>query len=296
MSDRVEVLKTYKLYINGKFPRTESGRYYKPKGLSGESLGNICLSSRKDVRNAIQAARKAQQAWAGRSAYNIGQILYRIAENLESRKAEFAGLLVKEEGLSISKATQVVEAAIDRFIYFAGWSDKYQQLFSGVNPVASSHFNFSMQESSGVVTAICGEEVRFTGLVSAIAATICGGNTIVILAHENAPISAISLAEVLQHSDMPAGVVNILTGKKEELEKHMASHMDVNTLLLLGYKQKDSQDLELLATENLKRVRYWSSKQIHSASIETPYTIKDFLETKTTWHPIEQIGGASAGY
>ena len=296
MAERIEVLKTYKIYINGKFPRTESGRYYVPKNPKGESLGNICLSSRKDIRNAVVAARKAQEAWAGRSAYNNSQILYRIAENIESRKSEFVELVMKEEALNVTKAKAIVESSIDRFIYFAGWSDKFQQFYSSVNPVASSHFNFSMAEATGVVTAICGEGVNFKGLISAIASTICGGNTIVILANENAPLSAVSFAEVLQHSDVPAGVVNILTGKKEELESHMASHMDVNALLLLGFSTKDAIQLEELATENLKRVRYWSSEKVNSDEVENPYSIQDFLETKTTWHPVEQIGGATAGY
>ncbi len=259
-------------------------------------LGNICLASRKDFRNSIAPARKAQSAWAGRSAYNIGQILYRIAENLEARKAEFVGLIEKEENLSAPKAKRTVEESIDRLIYFAGWTDKFQQLFSSVNPVASSHFNFSMLEPTGVVAAICGEEVNFKGLVSAIAAVICGGNTITILANESAPISAISFAEVLQHSDLPAGVVNILTGKKEELESHFASHMDVNSILLIGYKSEAAMKLEQLATENLKRVKQWSAEQVNTEAIENPYAIQDFLEAKTTWHPIEQIGGATAGY
>ncbi len=296
MAERIEVLKTFKIYINGKFPRTESGRYYIPTNTKGETLGNICLSSRKDVRNAVVAARKAQEAWAGKSAYNNSQILYRIAENLESRKAEFVELVAKEEAISETKSKGIVESSIDRLIYFAGWSDKFQQLFSSVNPVASSHFNFSMAEATGVITSICGEDVRFKGLVSAIAATICGGNTLVILANESAPLSAISFAEVLQHSDVPGGVVNILTGKSEELESHMASHMDVNGLLLLGYSTTNAILLEELATENLKRVRYWSAAKVNSNEVENPYSIQDFLETKTTWHPVEQIGGATAGY
>lgn len=296
MAERLEVLKTFKIYINGAFPRTESGRYYVPTNSKGERLGNICLSSRKDIRNAVVAARKAQEAWAGRSAYNNSQILYRIAENLESRKAEFVDLVSKEQSITAVKAKEIVETSIDRLIYFAGWSDKFQQLFSSVNPVASSHFNFSMVEATGVVSAICGEGVLFEGLVSAIASIICGGNTVVILANENAPLSAISFAEVLQHSDVPAGVVNILTGKKEELETYLSSHMDVNALLLMGYTPKQSVKLEELATENLKRVRVWSAGKVNSLEVENPYSIQDFLETKTTWHPVEQIGGAAAGY
>lgn len=296
MPERLEVLKTYKLYINGKFPRTESGRYYKPQSPTGKELGNICLSSRKDFRNAIVPARKAQSAWASRSAYNIGQILYRIAENLEARKREFAQLVAKEEGLTANQANKTVEESIDRLIYFAGWTDKFQQLFSSVNPVASNHFNFSMLEPTGVVSAICGDKVGFKGLVAAIAVVICGANTITILANEKSPVSAITFAEVLQHSDVPAGVVNILTGKKEELESHFASHMDVNSILLIGYNDQEALPLEQIATENLKRVKRWSAEQINTSEVENPYSIQDFLEVKTTWHPIEQIGGAKAGY
>lgn len=296
MSNRIEVLKTYKIYIGGQFPRTESGRYYKPTNSNEESLGNICLSSRKDVRNAIVAARKVQSSWAGKSAYNRSQILYRIAENLESRKTEFIGLVSKEEFISYVKAEKTVEETIDRLIYFAGWADKYQQLFSSVNPVASSHFNFSMLEPTGVVAAICGVEMNFKALVSAISSVIVSGNSIVILANENAPISAISFAEILEHSDLPGGVINILTGKVDELKSHLASHMDVNALLLLNIDSKTATELEILATENLKRVRKWSKEAINGNDIENPYSIQDFLETKTTWHPIEQIGGASAGY
>ena len=295
MAKRLEILKTFKLYINGSFPRTESGRYYIAKGAKGDDLGNCCLSSRKDFRNAVVAARQSQAPWAERSAFNIGQIIYRIAENLESRKTEFTNLIVKEEGVSESKANETVEKGIDRLVYFAGWSDKFQQVFSSVNPVASSHFNFSILEASGVVAAICDEKTSFTGLISAIAVSMCTANAIVILASEKSPLSAISFAEVLQHSDVPAGVVNILTGKKNELEPHFASHMDVNSLLLLG-DDFDASTLGKTAATNLKRITQWSFKQIQTNTIESPYTLKDLLEVKTTWHPIEQIGGAKAGY
>jgi acyl-CoA reductase-like NAD-dependent aldehyde dehydrogenase len=292
---RIEVLKTYKLYIGGSFPRTESGRYYKPENKKGEVLGNICLASRKDFRNAVVAARKAQSAWAGRSAYNIGQIIYRIAENLESRKNDFAALLQKEEGLSTKKAVEKVEAGIDRLVYFAGWTDKYQQLFSNVNPVASSHFNFSMIEPTGVVAAIC-DEGGFDGLLSSIVATITSGNSLVVLADENAPLSAITFAEVLHHSDVPGGVVNILTGKSEELYKHFASHMDVNALLYIGSNEAMRKEAELQSAENLKRFRSYTLDKLKSENFENPFVIKDFTEVKTTWHPIEQIGGSAPAY
>ncbi|MEQ8910543.1 MAG: aldehyde dehydrogenase family protein [Vicingaceae bacterium] len=296
MANRIEVLKTYKLYINGKFPRTESGRYYVAKGAKGDELGNICLASRKDFRNAVVAARKAQSSWAGRSAFNRGQILYRIAEHMESRQAEFAMLLVKEEGLTENKAKEKVALLIDRIIYFAGWTDKFQQLFSSVNPVASSHFNFSILEPVGLVSVLCDQEAGFEGFVSSILSAISSGNSVVILASENSPSSAITFAEVLQHSDMPSGVVNILTGKVDELAPHFTKHMDVNALLYLGKDENLVQQLQLEGVENLKRIRYWKASEFSTKFFASPYRIKEFLEVKTTWHPIEQIGGAAPAY
>lgn len=295
MSNRLEILKTYKLYINGNFPRTESGRYYIAKGASGNELGNCCLASRKDFRNAVVAARKSQAPWAERSPYNISQVVYRIAENLESRKVEMIDLVSKEEGVKKPKSTQIIEKSIDRLVYFAGWADKYQHVFSSVNPVASSHFNFSMVEPMGVIAAICDANSRFLGLVAAIATALCTGNTIVVLASENSPLSAITFAEILHHSDVPSGAVNILTGKKEELQSHFASHMDVNALLLIGEGFKLAE-LEVIAASNLKRVRQWSTESLENNSIESPYTLRNLVELKTTWHPIEQTGGAKAGY
>lgn len=290
MEKRLEISKTYKLYIDGKFPRTESGRYYKSLG------SNVCLSSRKDFRNAVQAARKAQDSWASRPAYNIGQILYRMAENLEGVKAQFSEILKKEESLSNQKAMAKVEQAIDRIIYFAGWSDKFQQLFSNVNPVASSHFNFTMAEPMGVVSVLSDEEADFLSLLSAILSIMVSGNTVVILAGENSAISAITFAEVINSSDVPAGVINLLTGKFDELESHMASHMDVNGLLYIGKDEKKLEKLKLAASENLKRVHSWPVEKIQANNFESPYAIKPFLEFKTTWHPIEQIGGSKPGY
>ena len=294
MSDRLEVLKTYKIYIGGKFPRTESGRYYIPTNSKGEGLCNACLGSRKDFRNAVVAARKAHGPWAERSAYNIGQILYRIAENLEGRKEEFIKLIQKEEAISTKAASKLVEDSIDQLVYFAGWSDKFQQLFSSVNPVASSHFNFSILEGRGVVAALLDADTSFKDLVTVIAVAICSGNSIVLLAKENAPLSGITFAEVLQHSDLPGGVVNILTGKAEELEEHFATHMDVNTLLLVGNSARKAELAKKCAT-NLKRLVHWSKAELKQNE-KSPYLLKDLLETKTTWHPIEQIGGAKSGY
>lgn len=296
MEERLEVLKTYKLYIGGKFPRTESGRYYKPVNSKNEVLGNICLGSRKDFRNAVVSARKVQESWAGKTAYNIGQILYRIAENLEGAKAQFIDLIVKEEGLSKEKAKSKIEAAIDRVIYYAGWSDKFQQIFSAVNPVSSNHFNFSIMEPTGVVACLIEKEGDFLSLVSSICATIAGGNTLVVLASENAPLSAITFAEVINSSDVPGGVINIITGKVDELKEHFATHMDVNALLYIGSNSKSIQEIKSHSADNLKRVTVWSLSEIDKNEFENPFRIKDFLEVKTTWHPIEQIGGAAAGY
>jgi len=296
MPERLEILKTAKLYIAGKFVRTESGRYYTLKNKFDASLSNICLASRKDFRNAVVAARKAQDAWANRSAYNIGQILYRIAENLEARKEEFANILIKEESLSSKNALNFVEENIDRIVYFAGWSDKFLQLYSSVNPTASSHFNFSIVEPTGIVAAICGEKSGFSGLVSAVSAVICSGNTTVILAEKNAPLSAVAFAEVLHHSDVPAGVVNILTGDQKELSSHFSSHMDVNALLLIAFGKEETTPLKKLTAENVKRLTQWELGDLEPSAFEKPSFIRSFLEVKTTWHPIEQIGGAQAAY
>ena len=291
---RVEVLKTYKIYIGGKFPRTESGRFYTPK-IGGKSLGNICLSSRKDFRNAVVAARSAFVKWSGATAYNRSQILYRIAEMLEGRKAQFVEELI-QQGSTKATANKEVEASIDRVIYYAGWCDKYTQLFSAVNPVASSHFNFTAPEPTGVVSVFAPEENSLIGLVSTIMPVIASGNTCVVLASENLPLCAITFAEVLNTSDVPGGVINILTGQRSELLEHMASHMDVNAFLYSGTNKKEMLSIEKLAVENLKRVRLKDFSKVYAVEHESPYYIEDFLEMKTTWHPIEKIGVDGSGY
>lgn len=292
--ERVEVLKTYKIYIGGAFPRTESGRYYTP--MSGKKqLGNICLSSRKDVRNAVVAARAALGKWDGKSAYNRSQILYRIAEMLEGRKAQFVEELVFQ-GSSKVQAEKEVLAAIDRIIYYAGWCDKFSQVFSAVNPVASSHFNFTAPESMGVVSIVAPEESGLLGLVSAVLPVLAGGNVCVVLASEQMPLCAITFAEVLNSSDVPGGVVNILTGKKEELISHMASHMDVNGFLYCGTDEDQIKEIQQVAVENLKRVTVRDYSNPTDSAHSTPYYIDDFVEMKTTWHPIEKIAGAGSGY
>lgn len=282
--NRLDILKTYKLYIGGKFPRTESGRFYKVADKKGNLIANMCLGSRKDFRNAVVSARSAQNAWQNTSALNKGQILYRIAEMLEGRKDQF----IKElelQGSSHKKAQEEVEASIDRLVYYAGWSDKYQQIFSAVNPVSSAHFNFSSPEPMGVVSVIAPEAYGLLGLVSVIAPVLVGGNTSIVLASESLPLSAISFAEVLHSSDVPPGVVNILTGNKKELLSHMTSHMDVNALVYCGNDENDLKQVHELASSNLKRVVLYKKNDWTGEQNESPYFIEKTLEIKTTWHP-----------
>jgi len=292
--DRVEILKTYKIYIGGAFPRTESGRYYTPVN-GTKQLGNICLSSRKDFRNSVVAARKACGKWAGKSAANRSQIMYRIAEILEGRKTQFIAEL-ELQGNSKAKAEKEVLASIDRFIYYAGWCDKFSQVFSSVNPVASSHFNFTSPEPMGVISVCAPEGSGLLGLVNAIAPVLAGGNTCVVLASESMPLCAITFAEVLNASDVPGGTVNILTGKRSELLEHMASHMDVNGFSYSGTDKEEIKKVKECAVENLKRVSVFDGNNLLSADNHSPYFIDEFVEMKTTWHPIEKIAGAGSGY
>ena len=284
--NRIDVLKTYKIFIGGKFPRTESGRYFYLKNAKGELLANMCLSSRKDFRNAVVAARKSQESWANATALNRGQILYRIAEMLESRKAQFTEQLTST-GSTLSAAEKEVALSIDRLIYYAGWSDKFQQIFSAVNPVASNHFNFSTLEPTGVVSIIAPNENPLLGLISLLVPTIVGGNSCVILASSINPLVAISLAEVLNTSDVPAGVINILTGDKEELLSHFASHMDVNAIIYCGDNLNEIKTVEEMATENLKRVSIYKRKNWIQGNSQSPYFIEKCQEIKTIWHPTE---------
>lgn len=281
---RLSINKTYKLYIGGKFPRTESGRYYAIHNKKGDLIANMCMASRKDFRNSVVIARKAQNSWASASALNKGQILYRIAEMLEGRKEQFIAELILQ-GESKSKAINEVETSIDRLVYYAGWSDKYQQLFSAVNPVASAHFNFSNVEPVGVVAMIAPESQSLLGLVSVIAPAIVGGNTVIVLASESKALTAISFAEVLHASDVPGGVVNILTGNKKELLEHMASHMDVNSMVYCGKKEDEMKLISELAGNNVKRTIFFKKSDWSSKNSESPYFIEKLQEVKTTWHP-----------
>ena len=282
---RVPVAKTYKIYIDGKFPRTESGRYFALEDGKGRVIANVCRGSRKDFRNATVAARKAQAGWAGTNAYLRGQILYRIAEMLEGRREQFIAEL-KLQGMAQRTALKEVDASIDRLIYFAGWADKYQQVFSAVNPVASSHFNFSVLEPTGVVSIIAPDESGLLGLIANVAPTIVGGNTCVVLASESMPLSAVSFAEVLHASDVPAGVVNILTGLRSELTEQFASHMDVNAIVFCDGAKKTARTVQELAADNIKRVVARADIDWGRDSAQHPYLIRDTQEVKTTWHPI----------
>lgn len=292
---RLEVLKTYKLYIGGQFPRTESGRYYIPENNAGDKLANVCLASRKDFRDAVVAARGAVSGWAGRAAFNRSQILYRMAELLEGRKSQFIEELVLQYATK-SSAEKEVRLAIDRLIHYAGWCDKYQQIFSSVNPVASSHFNFSVPEPMGVVSIIAPQNDSLLGLVSVMAPVIAGGNTCIILASETKPLCAVTFAEVLNSSDLPAGVVNILTGKIGELASWFVDHMDVNATI---YCESDSVIQEMMRSKsalNLKRIFFYDKVNWYADEGQSPYFILDTQEIKTTWHPVENISGAGGGY
>ena len=281
---RIDIHKTYKLYIGGKFPRTESGRYYAVNDKKGNFVANMCLASRKDFRNAVVIARKAQKSWANATAMNKGQILYRIAEMLEGRRAQFVAELITQ-GSTENSAQLEVDTAIDRLVYYAGWSDKYQQFFSAVNPVSSAHFNFSCLEPMGIVAMIAPENQGLLGLVSVVAPAIVGGNTVIVLASETKPLSAISFAEVLNSSDVPSGVVNILTGNADELMSHMASHMDVNAIVYCGQDQKAITTINELASNNLKRTIFHKKNDWLDADCESPYMVEKTQEVKTTWHP-----------
>ena len=285
------MLKTYKIFIDGKFPRTESGRYYVPEN----KCGNICLSSRKDVRNAVVAAGNATSKWQSATAFNKSQVIYRIAEILEGRKAQFIDELTKQ-GYKAKEAEKEVVTAIDRIIYYAGWCDKFTPVFSSVNPVATQHFNFTAPEAVGTVAILAPEKSGLLGLVSAIIPVIVGGNTVVVLASESLPLCAITFAEVLNTSDVPSGVVNILTGKRSELSEHFATHMDIKGLLYYGNDKKEISSIQKNAVNNLKRITIREENDLYNESHQTPYLIEDFLEMKTTWHPIEIIGASGSGY
>jgi acyl-CoA reductase-like NAD-dependent aldehyde dehydrogenase len=284
MTPRLDVKKTYKLYIGGAFPRSESGRSYVVNDAKGHFLANASHASRKDARDAVVAARAAFGGWSTRTAYNRGQVVYRIAEVLEGRRAQFEDELRATEGVSAGSARTYVDAAIDRLVWYAGWADKISQVTGGANQVAGPFFNHSAPEPSGVI-AVVAPKGPLLGLVSVVAPVITTGNTAVVIASEEHPLTAITLAEVMATADVPGGVVNVLTGQRAEIAPWLASHMDVNGIDLTGVTDHAlATSLEEAAAENLKRVRRPQQEDLLAAPALTRMTT--FLETKTVWHPI----------
>lgn len=286
MSAPLAVKKTYKLFIGGKFPRSESGRYLPAKSASGEPLDNYAHASRKDFRDAVVAARSAADGWAKATPYNRGQILYRAAEMLQNRAGELAHEISRSTNQSPAKAKREVAAAIDRLVHFAGWTDKYSQVFGSVNPVASPHFNFTTPEPMGVAVVLAPDEPCLLALVSLVAPVILSGNAAIVLASEKYPLPAATFSEILATSDLPGGVVNVLTGKRTELAPHIASHMDVNAIVDGVGDAALSAILQGGVATNLKRYTSHTVADWFSAKAEDPYWILDTGEFKTAWHPI----------
>lgn len=283
---RLAVRKTYKLYIGGAFPRSESGRSYVVRSAADDFLANAALASRKDVRDAVKAARGAVKKWSGATAYNRGQILYRIAEMLEGRRGQFVDEVHAAEGGARADAEATVDAAIDRWVWYAGWSDKIAQVYGGANPVAGPYFNLSAPEPTGVVGVVAPAGSSLLGLVSVLAPVIVTGNTAVVLASEDRPLPAVTLTEVLATSDLPGGVVNLLTGRVAEMAPWLAGHMDVNAVDLTGVADAGlATELEVAAAENLKRVLRPADRQPDWAAEPGIDRMVAFLETKTVWHP-----------
>jgi acyl-CoA reductase-like NAD-dependent aldehyde dehydrogenase len=282
----LEVRKTYKLYVGGEFIRTESGRYDPVPDAAGELLANVSRGSRKDLREAVRKARAAQPGWAGKSAYLKGQILYRMAEMLEGRAESFEKLLRETRGATAAAARREVRAAIDRLVYYAGWSDKYVALLGTVNPVASSYFDFSVPEPTGVVGVVAPETPDLLGLVSHVAPVVVSGNTTVVLLSEKYPLASLELAEILATSDLPAGVTNLISGRKDELVPHLARHMDVNAIADAGGDRALSKSMAEDGAVNVKRVKRYAIADYFAEEAQGLDFIEAFTETKTTWHPI----------
>jgi acyl-CoA reductase-like NAD-dependent aldehyde dehydrogenase len=287
-SPRINIRKTYKLFIGGAFPRSESGRSYPVTGADGTLLAHAARASRKDARDAVKAARSAAGRWSGATAYNRGQVLYRVAEMLEGRAAQFATEIAAGEGVDLPEAEQAVAAAIDRWVWYAGWPDKVAQVAGAANPVAGPFFNFSVPEPTGVVAVVAPAGSSLLGLVSVVAPVIATGNAVVVIASEPRPLPAITLAEVLATSDLPGGVVNVLTGFVAELAPVLAGHMDVNAIDLTGVEPAARAELEVLAAENVKRVFTPAGHGAGADWAAAPGTRRmlAFLETKTVWHPV----------
>jgi acyl-CoA reductase-like NAD-dependent aldehyde dehydrogenase len=285
---RLDIRKTYKLYIGGAFPRSESGRTYEAVDASGRFLANVAMGSRKDARDSVVAARKAYAGWSTRTPYNRGQILYRVAEMLEGRREQFISDVQAAEGATKKQATAVVDDSIDRWVWYAGWADKIAQVVGNANPVAGPFFNLSTPEPTGVVAVVAPQESSLLGLVSVVAPAIVTGNTVVVVASSERPLPAVTFAEVLATSDVPGGVVNILTGTLDRTVPTLASHMDVNAIDLTGLAgdPEQAQALEVAAAENLKRVRRAPAAEPDWEADPGLDRMTDVLETKTVWHPI----------
>jgi acyl-CoA reductase-like NAD-dependent aldehyde dehydrogenase len=293
MADRIDVRKTYKLYIGGAFPRSESGRSYVVRAADDTPLANACRASRKDLRDAVRAARKAFPGWADKTAMNRGQVLYRVAELMEGRREQFAAEVAVAEGLRDAKARELVTRAIDRWVWYAGWADKIAQVLGSSNPVAASYFNFTIPEPTGVVGVVASEASSLLGLVSRLAPPIVAGNTVVVVASESRPLPAVTLTEVLATSDVPGGVVNVLTGLKTELVPVLAGHVDVDAIDVWGVPADLRTDVELVAADNVKRLARRPAGTVDAKfdwlddrATERPEWIAAFLEMKTVWHPI----------
>jgi len=286
MSDRVTVAKTYKLYLGGTFPRSESGRSYQVKDSRGGFLANAAQASRKDVREAVVAARGAFGKWSAATAYNRGQVLYRVAEVLEGRREQFIAEVCASEGVQQRRAQAVVDAAIDRWVWYAGWTDKIATVLGASNPVAGPYFSFSVPEPSGVIGVLAPQSSSLLGLVSVLAPVLATGNTAVVLTSQDRPLPAITLSEVLATSDVPGGVVNILTGRTAELAPWLASHADVNGLDLCGAAAAQRADLERAAADTVKRVLRAPATEPDWTKAADMSRMRAFLETKTVWHPM----------
>jgi acyl-CoA reductase-like NAD-dependent aldehyde dehydrogenase len=291
--DRIGVRKTYKLYIGGAFPRSESGRSYVVRDTNGDPIANAVRASRKDLREAVRAARKAFQPWADKTAMNRGQVLYRVAELMQGRRDQFVSEIVVAEGLREAKARDVVDRAIDRWVWYAGWADKIAQVLGSSNPVAAPYFNFTIPEPTGVVGIVAPETSSLLGLVSRVAPALVAGNAVVILTSETRPLPAITLSEVLATSDVPGGVINVLTGIKTELVPVLAGHVDVDTIDVWGVPPALRTETELVAADNIKRIARRPAgitdakfDWLDDRAAERPEWIAAYLEMKTVWHPI----------
>ena len=292
-ADRIDVRKTYKLYIGGAFPRSESGRSYVVRAADGSPIANACRASRKDLREAVRAARKAAGGWADRTAVNRGQVLYRVAELMEGRRDQFVAEVSQAEGVREAKSRELVARAIDRWVWYAGWADKISQVLGSANPVAAPYFNFTIPEPTGVVGVVAPEPSSLLGLVSRLAPPLVAGNAVVVIASETRPLAAVTLTEVLATSDVPGGVINVLTGLKAEMVPVMAGHVDVDAIDVWGVPDALRTEVELVAADNVKRLSRRPAgvtdarfDWLDDRATERPEWIAAFLEMKTVWHPV----------